>query len=163
MQLGHQSSASTVFTVSFILWTLHYWCRLRLLCPLVRLSPCPHIITLATVAVEPGELQWFDPTWSIFYCLVFNIFLKSRPISFMKKIHHLVPCLFRVFVWERWLGWGGEVGCTLLWETLVSLGGDIEKRVWLCLFVCMCLSLVIKWWLVHGAGRHPGPLWPWIE
>lgn len=49
---------------------------------LVRLLSCPHIITAAKQWLWSREsCSDFDPTWSIFYCLLFNTFLKILPIS----------------------------------------------------------------------------------
>lgn len=55
--------------LSVRLCVFHFYCQLYTvysallilsfpLLLLLRLSPCPHIITPATLAAEPGELQW---------------------------------------------------------------------------------------------------------
>lgn len=113
--LGCKSNCAQTFAVPSSLsggCVFHFHCQLYtvhsalLIAPaLVRLSPCP-IITPAAAATKAGE---FDLTWSIFYCSVFNTFLKILSTSSMKtmeaeKTHCLV--YFKCFSWcggGRWL------------------------------------------------------------
>lgn len=123
---------------------------------LVRRFPCPHIITWATVAVEQRENLTPPGLYFIAWCLIH--FWKSSPSHpWKKKKKNLVPSLFQVFVlvrqMERWLEGGTHLQLSQFRRQWVSLGGATEEgRVWMCLFVCMCLSLVIKWWLVQGVS-----------
>lgn len=90
----------------------------------------------------------FDPSWSIFYCLVFNTFLKilPHPVHKKKKKKNVVPCLFQVFflVRQREMTGGGYSALPVQEAGgIIRSGYEGGKRV--KVFVHMSVSSVIDW------------------
>lgn len=116
--------------------------------PLLLKSYQPHWLWSRDICSE------FDPTRSMFYCLVFNTFLKILPHPSKKK-KSLVPCLFQVSisVRQREMTGGGYSPSVL---PVQQTGGIIrrqateEGRVWVCLFVQMC---VLACWYTGDMSR----------
>ncbi len=85
----------------------------------------------------------FDPTWSIFYCLVFNTFLKILPHPVHKKKKRKNLCLFQVFVMVRqreMTGGGYSPSVLPVQETggIIRRGyrGGKSVNVFVCICVC---------------------------
>lgn len=152
-EFGVPSSLSdnvfSIFTVSCIQCTLHYWYFLSLFSRLVRLplSSAHHTGHIGCGAWRVAVNLTPPGLYFIAWCLIHFWKYSAHPITKKKKY----PCLFQVsvLVKQRQMTGGGYSPSAL---PVQETGGIIRRgyRGAKCVnvFVYICASLVIDWWLV---------------
>lgn len=142
----------SIFTVSYIQCTLHYWYFLSLFSPLVRLPMSSahhtsHILCGAQgVAVNLTPPGLYFIAWCLIHIWNPPPILSQKNTKNKKK--YLVSCLFQVLVRQREMTGGGYSPSALpVQETggIIRRGYRREKSG--NVFVYMCANLVIDWWL----------------